>query len=281
MNKFTKGCLLVTAFLLVVGLLVGGIGFALGGMKMVRDMAWAGDFSWGHNGYFPYIVGNNDSWDWENEGFSYAKSFEDDEVAEKDEIDSLDIEMGKGALYIHESDSDFFQVKVNNGYFRYEVKDATLVIEAFKGRVDHNSTVDLYIPAGKTFREADLKVGAALMEANELRADEISLQVGAGEATINKAEAERLDLDIAVGTLVINAAVSGDIEADCGVGTLEMYLDGREEDFNYSIGGGLSNISVGMRSISGMGVDDYINNEADKVMNLKCGLGNLSVEFQD
>lgn len=86
---------------------------------------------------------------------------------------------------------------------------------------------------------------------------------------------------VGMGDVDIEGNITGKLDADCGLGNMELELTNSYNDFNYAINVGAGNVEIEDKEYSGIGNNMDINNNADKTMNIKCGLGNVSVEFME
>lgn len=223
-------------------------------------------------------------------------------------IKNLDITLGAGSFVIKEKDALDGTIDLyvqGKGKCDYYVKDGTLYIEGFKGLKvigigDPENCITLCLPAGLEIKEADIEIGAGIMEISSVWIRELDTAVGAGELSLYNMEVREFsteigagridavgmkikDADIAVnmGEFVLEGAISGDLDAECDMGNLEMKLKGRETDHNYSIECSAGNINLGDFSISALAAEKEINNGAGSSFDIDCNMGNINISFEE
>lgn len=221
------------------------------------------------------------------------------------DIDELNIEVGACSFTTKTSTDDNFYLEVKNaGKFQGYVEDGTLYIKSSvtgkRWRVSNASEIILYIPEGAYFDNADIEVGAGKLEFDGLMADSANLEVGAGQITlsdiqVNELEAsvgmgqitlkemsvENLDAEVGMGEFFASGLITGDVSAECAMGNVSLTLEGSQEDFNYELSKAMGNVTLGRESSSGFASERYINNNADKTMDIECSMGNVSIQFTE
>lgn len=186
-------------------------------------------------------------------------------------ISDLDIDIEYCRIEIEEYDGEEIIVDIIDSLnsIKYSEEDGTLKIkQKFKtkfGISGFNFNTDdmqvvMYIPKGQIFDEIDIEIGAGSLEGSGLSAKEMDLKIGAGE-------------------IALKGDVNGDVTIECGAGNIELYLTGKEEDYNYKIQTGAGNISIDDNSYSGLATNRKINNNADNDFSIQCGVGNIEIYF--
>ena len=225
-------------------------------------------------------------------------------------VKNLDIDIKAGSLKILESDDEQMHLIVDarggsvkkgiNGD-TFLVKDTTKEIWDWF-RWQKGVKVVLYLPADMKFerlgidvnagevnmtgaeltaKEADLSVDAGSLKAGTLNVTrELEADTGAGELQIDALTAGEVELDCGVGEMNISGTVNGDLTADCGVGELNLTISDVEESFNYIIDCGVGDVKLGDTSYSSLGKKKKIDNNAEKTMNLDCGVGSIRVKYE-
>ena len=61
---------------------------------------------------------------------------------------------------------------------------------------------------------------------------------------------------------------------------MELKLTGEQQDYNYSLSCDVGSIKVGDISVSGLGREKEIDNDADYDMDVSCDVGNIDVIFE-
>lgn len=218
-----------------------------------------------------------------------------------DGIQKLDMEIGGCAFYTQESDDEHIWLEVTNVHrFQAYVKDDTLHIKSKSAAVSDWSEgeVILYLPAGYGFADVDMEMGAGNFSFTDLNAAEVSLEVGAGQVDIQNLlaadmdvsvgagyvwisdmQVTELDVEIGMGEFSAYGAVNGNADVACSMGSVEMTLEGREQDFNYSLEGAMGAIQLNENTYGGLAQERDINNHASKEMDIECSMGNVVITF--
>ena len=229
-------------------------------------------------------------------------------------IRNLDIDIKAGTLKILESKDGQIHLAVdaNGGSVKQGINGSTFTVKdttkglfggwGLFGWRDKGVKVVLYLPADMDFEQIEIDVSAGAVDTTgiELTAGDAGLSVdagslkvgtftvsrkleadtGAGEVRIGELTAEEVELDCGVGEMDIRGTVSGNIKADCGVGELDITLHGEEESFNYILDCGVGDVRIGKSSYTSLGKKKKIDNNAEKTMNLDCGVGSIKVKYE-
>lgn len=225
-------------------------------------------------------------------------------------VENLKIRVGGCAFQVEDSGDDSFYVKTKNTKkFQAYIKDGTLHVISTAGSVKKwselsNVSVTLYVPAGYSYRKADLEmgagslaypglqadnasvsVGAGKIELQDARVEKLEVEVGAGQAEVKNMQVTELNVEVGMGEFVGSGAIDGDVDMECSMGNLELRVKGRQEDFNYEIEGAMGSISLkgasGSQDFSGLSSERSIDNGAGKKMEVSCSMGNITIDFQD
>ncbi len=221
-----------------------------------------------------------------------------------DGIQELDIEIAGCDFWTQESQDGNIYLEVNNAHrFQAYIKEDTLHIKAKSEMVKewtNGGSITLYLPAGYRFTDVDVELGAGSCIFNELNAAEVSMEVGAGEAGITMLDAAKLDVtlgagqvwfsniqvneldaEIGMGAFFASGTVNGNVDVECSMGSVEMVIQGREQDFNYSLEDAMGTICLGDNNYGGLAEEREINNHASKEMDIECSMGNVTITFTD
>lgn len=113
-----------------------------------------------------------------------------------------------------------------------------------------------------------------------MKFEKTEIDVGTGELTIESLDTEELVMDCGVGEIDFAGSITGNADIDCGVGTICMNLAQSEKDFNYEIDCGVGSASIGgMDFLDGMGAERSVDNNADQMMTVDCGVGDIEINF--
>lgn len=221
------------------------------------------------------------------------------------DIRSLSLEVGACSFTTEPSpDNNFYLEAEYAGKLQSYVEDRTLYIHstaAVKKWNDLNGCrVVLYVPEGAYFEDADIEVGAGRLEFDSLQAEEISLEAGAGQISLNDLQAKSLEVSVGVGQIelkkavmgtldaevgmgefVAEGALNGDADVECSMGNVSLTLEGSPRDFNYWLSAAAGNVTLDGFSDSGFASEKYMDNSADKTIDIDCAMGNVTLRFTD
>lgn len=157
----------------------------------------------------------------------------------------------------------------------------TLVIEANdKFKISGTAgTLWIHIPE-KRFGEVDIDVEAGTVYIEDIRANHLSVNVDAGEAVIERFKADDVDFECGAGRIEAYGNADRELDTSCGAGEIELSINGKKEDYNYEIECGVGEVIIGNESHSGIGSTDRHSHGASKEMNIECGIGSVTVEFE-
>lgn len=219
------------------------------------------------------------------------------------DIRELNFEVGACGFTTEPSPDDNFYLEAEYaGKLQSYVEDGTLYIRSTatvkKWNELNGCRIVLYVPEGTYFDEAEIEVGAGRLEFDGLQAREVSLSVGAGQVSLDDLLTDSLEVDLGLGQIELNEAVMGKLDAEigmgefvaagtlngdanveCSMGNVSLTLEGSLRDFNYELSKALGNVTLGNSSSSGFASEKYMDNGADKTIEVDCAMGNVSVRF--
>ena len=297
MKKFIKFCIVVVLAIIGIGLLLPAVmRFYEGanatddfGVKVTGGKNLLEDIKEGGEALLDDILNR-----YENlEGFDIddATIFDKDEAIESgniertfEHINALHVEIGGCALEILDSENDSVRVVTENvGKFQAYQKGNELRITSTRKAKENaeNSRITLYLPAGYSWQEVDLEVGAGQIQAESLKINELDITVGAGEIRLSGMEVGSLGAEVGVGNFVAQGIVTRSIEAECAMGNLELQLAGSRTDYDYELQCVAGNIKIGEEQYGGgVAKEQKINNGAGRRVDLECSMGNITVTFE-
>lgn len=272
---------------LVLGLVLTGAGYALGGQPLYHN-------EW-HNGWFrfagrflPASMGDkltdkindrvNDTIDsaldhvWDGHGWDghdWDDGDWDDHLprassASLDEsvtgsVRKVDLELGRGTYVLVEADGDAAPfsvdcseaIRLDSGF---KDKDTWYV----KARGNSKGTpITIYLPEGFSADKIDISVGAGELDAGTLRAREFELEVGAADVRI------------------ASLGFTEDADIEIGAGNAEIGLTETWGSYGYDMEAGLGDITVnGETIISGIG---EVSRHGGRHLSAEVGAGSLSI----
>lgn len=253
MKIFTKIMLILAGIMAAIGTVCLVIACTMGlNWAVFRNMVLDGKFS--------FSIDDGFIWHWEDD------EEETDTGTEYfvENITKLDIQFGAGKLEICYGDVENIVVEHGN-VIRYEaeVEKETLFIQGGLGinHSNHNASLKITIPQGMKLDEVDLEIGASSATIADLLTDTLNIAVGAGEAEITRLDVKKL-------------------KAEVGMGELSIGLVGEKEDYSYSVECGIGSIVIGDSSYGGMGTSQNVKNEeAERYMDIDCGIGEVAIRF--
>lgn len=220
-------------------------------------------------------------------------------------IKNLDAEMGGCILKIVSSGDGSFYIEAERVYkFQGFVKDDTLYIRSSNGTKTWDKLgsceITVYVPGDFQFDAADIRIGAGVLEAAELRVkDRASMEVGGGQITIDSLRSGDLELEVGAGEIdlkqmtvegqcsvkvgVGNFKGTGSLLADtcieCAMGNVSLNLEGGQKNYNYRLECAMGSISLAGVKYSGLVDEQEISNGADRMLDIACAMGNVTVSF--
>ncbi|MDF2511735.1 MAG: hypothetical protein K0S04_1601 [Herbinix sp.] len=128
-------------------------------------------------------------------------------------------------------------------------------------------------------KEGDISVDAGRLTVDHIKIDNTSsYSVDAGQMTLNDVELKDISLDCGVGYITVNGQLTGENDISCDVGQIELSLKGDKEDYSYDIISDVGNVTInGWKYYNGRST---IDNKTGNNLNLDCGIGKITVDFQ-
>ncbi len=228
-------------------------------------------------------------------------------------FENLEIDIEAATIRVIEGDSYSIQLpELNRGKVSYEVKNNKLIVtqEKYKKVVfgfwginipgtpmDRNSgKVTIYVPKHAKLKTLNLVCGAGEIEmerlevenmrvtmgAGELKMDEVlagycKIEGGVGEVEAKRFVADTLDLSAGVGEINIEGEFKGDVTLNGGIGEIKLKAKGAESDFNYKLEKGLGELRLNRNSVGNL----QTNNNADKTITVKSGIGSIQIFVEE
>jgi len=329
MNKFMRGCLLTALTMFIVGCVISFVCWMFGGFRQIdtlNSLASIPFFHYEGHGLNWSLGFHDDSEfgkDWEKERYLRIKDGETVSVMAS-YIKELDLELGASTLYLQESADDQIYICVDGNRLKhyYLVDGSTLRIKN-TGRTKITGKSDivcLQLPKDFMFDEADMTLGASLMEGGALRARDLSMEVGAGTCSLDEISGNEVSLDVGAGSIQtkmldaaelklnvgagefklkgvsvtreldlelgmgnadIDGTVTGNMSVDCGMGNVKMHLTGSEDDHAYEVDCGMGSVEIGGRSYGGLATEQKWNSGQGSVFEIECNMGNVKLSFEE
>lgn len=280
------------AVLISLGLLLGLIGFLMGGRVSELDRvliplhgSWRiGPFEMGRRGNPLY---GSDTIDTVYPGTDIAK---------------LDFELSCADVTIKTGDN--FKVearKINAKRFRTEIDGDTWEIECdMRGTRnisgDKAPVITITVPRDFVAEELDLELSMGSLEMKGLSARRSSLNTGMGEMIVKDFSSGDCDIEIGMGSLEFTGELTGNGSIDCGMGSAELTLIGDPDDYGYTASVGMGSVTVngyeidpeglppmGSESVGGIGgfaTNRSWNTGAPNQLVIDCGMGSVEIGFR-
>lgn len=303
MKKSTIG-VIITAGVLIVGgicLCIGGVA-AAGGMEAAREALRGSGVELSR---VYTIEKDEDGWDLDFERNSHdtAHPVEEAQNTEANQamydvalVKNLDLEIGHAKVeFVVDSSITEIGVVTKDKFEIYD-RNGILYVKSPNALEEH--TVRLEIPENTTFtnveikgnsceiiipyieaKEFDIEAAAGLVKIEKLNADKAEFEIGAGEIMINAGNVKECDVNVGMGKFAYHGTVTRHGDVECGMGTAELYLDAKEEDYNYEIECEAGNVTIGQNSYEGVHVEKMINNSANAMIEIDCSVGNVTIGF--
>lgn len=291
-----KTGLIVSAGMLLAGVILLSIGAANGGVEQVQAMVQSGELSVGRGVYqspqTEWISKDNllqtfaeaDVLVEGGQGLIHEITYneacyeiEDDgimEIAKKDEIKKLEIDWDasiNGLLSIITIDEDYFLITDES--LTYEVNGDTIKFSQKNNFQYMTDDTTLYVPSSWVGKEIELSIGAGSVYADILQAEKIRIEVGAGHMQCEQLKSEELDVEIGAGYFELYDFQTKNVKCEIGIGNATMY--------NGTITGNLSaQCGIGSLFMELMGKETDHNYKISSVGSLtigsviRSGLGN-------
>ncbi len=216
------------------------------------------------------------------------------------EIEIRTGESGQATVEYENVKSAAYSVLYENGVLKVKyVPKSSWNIRFFDFDSHGRERLILTIPKDALFDKVSMKFGAAEITAEQICAKELELEVGAGEmyaGYLYAEESARLmvgagalyadrvcltdaNLNCGVGELELSGEIYGNSVAECGVGEIDIMLTTGENMYHGRLDCGLGTITFGQNSVEGSGKKEYGTSSAENRMDIKCGVGEVDVQF--
>lgn len=180
---------------------------------------------------------------------------------------------------------------------KIESKDRILEIKSNKkfNKSDSKSSITIYIPENVELEEANIEVGAGIVEITGLIAQNVEfnfgtgnvnmqnisvnnstkIECGAGQVIIKDSELTNADIEAGVGKLVYSGEVKGNSKISCGVGEVEFDLTGDSDKYTIHTEKGIGDIKINNISIA----DDSTTGNGENKISIEGGIGSVNVKI--
>lgn len=142
-----------------------------------------------------------------------------------------------------------------------------------------DAPVEITVPHdnGPEFFNAELNRGNMFI--NSLHVKSAVFNAHTGHTEIHSLKAENLNVSAGHGKVDIDASINGNSSFICGDGSVNAMLNNNPNDFNISVQTGKGTVHVGKELFGEGNRNGNINNNAASDINVRCGLGNITINF--
>lgn len=186
------------------------------------------------------------------------------EISVRQEEDGLFVEMDLEGWWNNTSDKVTIGIPENASIRKVRIANGA-------GKVEISS-----LPSAA---DMEFSIGAGEFFATGITAQKLSCKAGAGTMELEDFSVNTAELKCGMGNLNLHGAVFGKADLECDTGNALLELEGNAKDFNYFMEYGTGVITIGGAPLNGMGKRHNINYKGEKNIYLKCGAGNVDIEF--
>ncbi len=281
MNKGFKNFLIICVVLSVIGLVLMGVGYALGGKPNVSIRK---------------EISFNDKVINETKDFDNMRDIEIDtdlyhiefipstqykvEYSYNEDLEKPEVRLEEGKLYIKSENNDD---KIN-----------TSLLTLFNGK-EQNLKLKLYYPKGEKLGTVKINNALGKIDINELDCENLFIDMGIGDVELKDVQvgisSMNLDLgnlyaeNLEIGSLMAdmdkgNVDIDGKIgstDIECDMGSVDVETTLKKEEYNCSF-----KVDLGSLTIDGKDSEESITSnysEAENNMTITCDMGDIDVDF--
>lgn len=310
MKKFTKVTLIAAAVLAGVGILFCMAASLMGGEDAGLALAENGELRYGN-----WHIGRHGIYYNGPSGAEYERGKQDASALSYtypvEGIENLELEAGAASIVFAEgSDSSRIVVSLydcREKYYEGRMDGNTLKLAYGRKQrhlADNNrASILVEIPAGMTFDEMNLDIGAAYAEfaMEDVTCRELSMYVGAADVTVNEFHVtdcmelrigtgvveigggtyRDIDLECGVGEIIMKGSVDGNMDVECGVGSMILDFAGNPDDYNYNLSCAMGDLEVNGTSYASIaGKKQVVNAGAACRADVECGMGSVILNIR-
>ena len=291
-----------------VVLIIALVLFSVGTIGVIIGAASGAYRSFGS--YFQIGIFDDESEDDDMENYTNA----DESNTINDSIQEIDIDGNYGKVKfeigddfgyevygLHGNTKKVFSNEVNNGVWNIKVNNRSGISFFGFGSDERLSLLRIYVPKDANLKKIHIDMDAGTVDADELIANDVDVDMDAGSFVCQKVEASesfkfkvsagRINIenmkgvngkfDCGAGQISASGIVTGQNKLDCGMGQISLKLQGAESDYDYKAQCGLGNIKIGGTSYSGVSSSNAKQTGLENFLDLDCGMGQISVQFNN
>lgn len=129
--------------------------------------------------------------------------------------------------------------------------------------------------------EISLQVGVGELQVEDISAGDLSVEVGVGNGVVHNFQATEASLECGTGTLEVTGSATQELDMENDVGNIIYHAAGNQKEYNYEISCGAGEIVIGEEVYCGIKPEEKINNNAQKLINIECNVGEITVDFTE
>lgn len=302
-----KFCFVLALVLIVVGGFFYMLGRRAGGRQNMDELlteiggGWV-DFDWeDHIGFTGYDLDDVSMF---HESYTVWKGDVEKQMICQGSVEELNLQIGGSMVEVRNSqDGNIYIEGSSLGKMQAYVEEDVLYVKSVRPanlmEEIKNSSITLYLPEGCTLGRLDLSLGAGQLKLGNMAVQDMTASVGAGQLLLTNVTLDALEVSLGAGelrtqdvtvqslTASIDAgnmdftgAINESAEISCSMGNVNMSLTGNKQEFNYQLSCVAGNMEVDGDVYGGAAVDRFIDNGADKYIEISCSMGSVEVDFQ-
>lgn len=275
----------------VLGAVMTVLGFGTAWAAKLNGGAWNGKEIWGTSIAIPFI-GRRHHFEEGYHGYQEAEEAQklDENTLVFPVTDDLNLELEAGKVTVKTGEAQEIRVVCKDlekmgdlVQFHRETDEDEDELNIYIGPASAIGylEVEVIVPAGYPFRNAEIFVGAGECDVEELNADDLEIEVTAGTAKILNGTAGDAEFQCAAGNLEYTGTITRDVQCECAAGKIGLTLFQEETEFNYKVDGVGGNIQLGDSDLSGLAFEREFYHNAPREMELSCATGSIQVRFTD
>lgn len=276
MKRIIKGIVIAGVVLCILGAGTMAVGAAMGG-----GYALTGIFS------------HHDWWEddfWENKNWENGSW---DEQIFYENIQELEVDVFGTVIFEESDELEEGQVEIRRSGIsdecRFSQKEEKLEIQWPGGKHERDgsasaSTITIMVPADSCFKEIEIQTKAGAFRAKSIQAAKLSLKAEAGVIQVSGGKADELELEADAGKIVCHADVSYLVSAESDLGEINLFLEGKKEDFDYEMECSAGSIILEgeeREEFQGMHREKRIDNAGTKRAELESRAGTIVVSYEE
>lgn len=200
--------------------------------------------------------------------------------------EKLEIDVGYGSVVLLNGEGEDIVVRARNvsaeNYSARKEGD-TLKIKDTSRR--HKKSGDPYIeiqiPEGHRFETAELEIGAGVLTADVIRAEEFQAKIGSGRMEVTGAlYTDEAECSAGAGEIQVALLDARELKLECAVGSAAVTLAGTEADYSLEAACGVGTIVFGENTYTSM-KKSRVQEGKDREIEAECGVGTILLQFEE